>query len=95
MPDARYYVSQAKVLLSACTGVVDPALSIRLRGIAEDYLAKALKLKMDPRMRVSSPPLSPIHPAPHASDVGLIRLPAARPSPDTATPSLSLPAPDR
>ena len=91
MPDARYYVSQAKVLLSACTGTVDPVLSSRLMGVAQDHLAKALKLKMDPRQRVSSPPLSPTHPEPQLSNVGPIRLPAARPSPDTAASSLSVP----
>jgi hypothetical protein len=95
MPDARYYVSQAKVLLSASTGVVDPALSIRLRGVAEDYLAKALKLKMDPRLRVNSPPLSPTQPDPQVANVGLIRLTAARPSPDTVASSLSPPTPDQ
>jgi hypothetical protein len=54
MPDARYYVSQAKVLLSISADKCDPSLSVRVRGMAEEYLAKALKLKMDPSLRVRS-----------------------------------------
>jgi hypothetical protein len=53
MPDARYYVSQAKVLLSISADKCDPSLSVRVRGMAEEYLAKALKLKMDPSLRVT------------------------------------------
>lgn len=51
MPDARYYVGQAKILLSISANSCDPVLATRLRGAAEDYLAKALKLKMDLGLR--------------------------------------------
>jgi hypothetical protein len=46
MPDASYYVRQAKVLLTISSGACDPVLLSRCREIAEDYLAKAVKLKM-------------------------------------------------
>ena len=56
MPDARYFVRQAKVLLSISANSCDPALADRLRGTAEDYLAKALKLKMDLGVRAAPKP---------------------------------------
>jgi len=84
MPDARYYVRQAKILLSMSADVCDPALSDRLRGVAADHLAKALKLKMPSRLRVvSKPPVSEA--IPKAPDVGPACLPVASPSSDTAT----------
>ncbi|HEY3643211.1 MAG TPA: hypothetical protein VGL31_19105 [Xanthobacteraceae bacterium] len=57
MPDARYYVRQAKILLSLSSGGHDPVLSSRLREIAEDYLAKAVKLKIGIAEYLSSPDL--------------------------------------
>jgi hypothetical protein len=57
MPDASYYVRQAKILLSISSGAHDPVLLRRCREIAEDYLAKAVKLKLDRRL-----PLVPRHP---------------------------------
>jgi hypothetical protein len=87
MPDARYYVRQAKILLSMSADTCDPALSARLRGVAADHLAKALKLKMPSHLRmVSKSPASEI--IPEAPDVGPACLPAASPSSDTATLSL-------
>jgi len=84
MPDARYYVRQAKILLSMSADICDPALSDRLRGVAADHLAKALKLKMPSHLRVvSKPPASDV--APEAPDVEPACLPAASPSSDTAT----------
>jgi hypothetical protein len=57
MPDASYYVRQAKILLSISSGACDPVLVNRCREIAEDYLAKAVKLKMDRHLPlVSEPP---------------------------------------
>lgn len=57
MPDASYYVRQAKILLSISSGACDPVLLSRCREIAEDYLAKAVKLKMDRRLPlVPKPP---------------------------------------
>jgi hypothetical protein len=46
MPDGSYYVRQAKILLSISAGAYDPVLLRRFREIAEDYLAKAVKLKL-------------------------------------------------
>ena len=46
MPEASYYVRQAKILLSISSGAYDPVLMNRCREIAEDYLAKAVKLKI-------------------------------------------------
>jgi hypothetical protein len=84
MPDSRYYVSQAKILLSMSQGTCDPALFDRLRGVAADHLAKALKLKMPPHLRlVPKPPVSEV--VPEAPDVGPPCLPGASPSSDTAT----------
>lgn len=83
MPDARYYIRQAKILLSISAGTPDPVLSNRFRGVAEDYLARALKLKMDPRLQAKSPSPALI-PEPQAANAVPIRLAAARPSPDTA-----------
>jgi hypothetical protein len=74
MPDARYYVAQAKILLSMSADTCDPTLSDRLRGVAADHLAKALKLKMPSRLRVvSKPPVSEL--IPDSPDVGLACLP--------------------
>jgi hypothetical protein len=50
MPDASYYVRQAKLLLSISSGAYDPVLLSRCREIAEDYLAKAVMLKMNRRL---------------------------------------------
>jgi hypothetical protein len=50
MPDASYYVRQAKILLSISSGAYDPVLLSRCREIAEDYLAKAVMLKMNGRL---------------------------------------------
>jgi hypothetical protein len=50
MPDANYYVRQGKLLLSMSSSGCDPVLSGRLREIAEDYLAKAVKLRMGRRL---------------------------------------------
>ena len=63
MPDASYYVRQAKILLSISSGAYDPVLLRRCREIAEDYLAKAVKLKLDRRLPlVPKPPELPSHP---------------------------------
>jgi hypothetical protein len=50
MPEASYYVRQAKLLLSISSGAHDPVLLRRCREIAEDYLAKAVMLKMNRRL---------------------------------------------
>ena len=57
MPEASYYVRQAKLLLSISSGAHDPVLLRRCREIAEDFLAKAVKLKMERRLpQVPKPP---------------------------------------
>jgi|HubBroStandDraft_6_1064221.scaffolds.fasta_scaffold2638317_1 hypothetical protein len=56
MPDASYYVRQAKILLSISSGACDPILLGRCREIAEDYLAKAVKLKMGRRLPLAPKP---------------------------------------
>jgi hypothetical protein len=89
MPDARYYVRQAKVLLSMSADTCDPVLTERLRTVASDHLAKALTLKMPSHLRlISKPPADEVIPL--APDVGPTCLSEARPSSDTAT--LSPPA---
>jgi hypothetical protein len=62
MPDASYYVRQAKILLSISSGAYDPVLLRRCREIAEDYLAKAVKLKLDRLALVPKPPELQSHP---------------------------------
>jgi hypothetical protein len=47
MPEASYYVRQAKILLSISSGAYDPVLLSRCREIAGEYLAKAVMLKMN------------------------------------------------
>ena len=56
MPDASYYVRQAKILLSISSGAYDPVLLSRCREVAEDYLAKAVKLKMGRRLPLAIKP---------------------------------------
>jgi hypothetical protein len=56
MPDASYYVRQAKILLSISSGACDPVLLSRCREIAGDYLAKAVKLKMGRRLPLAPKP---------------------------------------
>ena len=59
MPDANHYLRQANALLSMSLGTSNPVVAGRLWEIAEDYLAKAVKLRVDnglsalPRLRVA------------------------------------------
>jgi hypothetical protein len=59
MPDANHYLRQANALLSMSLGTSNPVVAGRLWEIAEDYLAKAVKLRVDnglpalPRSRVA------------------------------------------
>jgi hypothetical protein len=62
MPNASYYVRQAKILLSISSGSCDPVVSDRVREVAEDYLAKAVKLKIGHSVPpVPRPPDFPRH----------------------------------
>jgi hypothetical protein len=47
MPDADHYLRQANILLSMSLGTSNPVVAGKLWEIAEDYLAKAVKLRID------------------------------------------------
>jgi hypothetical protein len=47
MPDANHYLRQANVLLSMSLGTSNPVVAAKLWEVAEDYLAKAVKLRVD------------------------------------------------
>jgi hypothetical protein len=47
MPDANHYLRQVNALLSMSLGMSNPVVAGRLWEIAEDYLAKAVKLRVD------------------------------------------------
>jgi hypothetical protein len=47
MPDAAHYLRQANALLSMSLGVSNPVIAAKLWELAEEYLAKAVKLRVD------------------------------------------------
>jgi hypothetical protein len=47
MPDANHYLREANVLLSLSLGSSNPVVAAQLWEIAQDYLAKAIKLRVD------------------------------------------------
>jgi hypothetical protein len=47
MPDADHYLREANVLLSMSLGSSNPVVAAQLWEIAQDYLAKAVKLRVD------------------------------------------------
>jgi hypothetical protein len=47
MPDADHYLREANVLLSLSLGSPNPVVAAELWEIAQDYLAKAIKLRVD------------------------------------------------
>jgi hypothetical protein len=47
MPDANHYLREANVLLSLSLGSSNPVVAAKLWEIAQDYLAKAIKLRVD------------------------------------------------
>jgi hypothetical protein len=65
MPDADHYLRQVNTPLSMSLGTSNPVVAGRLWEIAEAYLAKAVKLRVDhglpalPRSRAYSPLISP------------------------------------
>ena len=69
MPEANHYLHQAGVVLSLSLGTSNPIVAAKLREIAEEYLARAVKLRIDrglpPLPRSSASPSAP--PARHAS----------------------------
>jgi hypothetical protein len=47
MPDADHYLREANVLLSLSLGSPNPVVAAELWEIAQDYLARAIKLRVD------------------------------------------------
>jgi hypothetical protein len=47
MPDADHYLREANVLLSLSPGSPNPVVAAELWEIAQDYLARAIKLRVD------------------------------------------------
>jgi hypothetical protein len=47
MPDADHYLREANALLSLSLGSPNPVVAASLWEIAQDYLAKAIKLRID------------------------------------------------
>jgi hypothetical protein len=47
MPDADHYLHQANVILSLALGTSNPVVAAKLREIAQEYLARAIKLRLD------------------------------------------------
>jgi hypothetical protein len=47
MPDADHYLRQANALLSMSLGTSNPVVAAKFWEIAEDYLARAVKLRVD------------------------------------------------
>jgi hypothetical protein len=63
MPDADHYLRQANVLLSMSLGTSNPVVAAKFWEIAEDYLARAVKLRVDglsPLPRSRGPGLQPL-----------------------------------
>jgi hypothetical protein len=62
MRDASHYLRQANALLSMSLGTSNPVVAAKFWEIAEDYLAKAVKLRVDdglsalPKARLSPQP---------------------------------------
>jgi hypothetical protein len=63
MPDASHYLRQANALLSMSLGMSNPVVAAKFWEIAQDYLAKAVKLRIDdglpalPKSRLSLQPV--------------------------------------
>lgn len=47
MPDAEHYLRQANVLIALSLGTTNPVVAGRFWEVAEDYLARAVKLRLD------------------------------------------------
>src|SRR5579862_1518726 len=47
MPNANHYLQQANVVLSLSLGTSNPIVAAKLREIAGEYLARAVKLRVD------------------------------------------------
>jgi hypothetical protein len=66
MPEASHYLHQAGVILSLSFGTSNPIVAAKLREIAEEYLARAVKLRVDrglpPLPRTAALPARPYGP---------------------------------
>ena len=64
MPEASHYLHQAGVIFSMALGTSNPIVAAKLREIAEEYLARAVKLRVDcglpPLPRSSALPSEPM-----------------------------------
>jgi hypothetical protein len=47
MPEANHYLHQAGIVLSLSLGTSNPIVAAKLREVAEEYLARAVKLRID------------------------------------------------
>jgi hypothetical protein len=47
MPDSNHYLRQANALLSMSLGTTNPVVAAKFWEIAEDYLVRAMKLRVD------------------------------------------------
>jgi hypothetical protein len=66
MPDAKYYLRQARLILSLCLGTSNPVVDAQLREIADEYLARAVKLRVD-RGLPPFPRSAALPPRPHGA----------------------------
>jgi hypothetical protein len=64
MPDANHYLHQASLVFSLSLGTSNPIVAAKLREIAEEYLARAVKLRVDrglpPLPRSATVPTRPL-----------------------------------
>jgi hypothetical protein len=60
MPDASHYLHQANFVFSLSLGTSNPIVAAKLREIAEEYLARAVKLRVD--RGLPALPRSPVSP---------------------------------
>ena len=47
MPDAEQYLRRANVLIALSLGITNPVVAGRFWELAQDYLARAVKLRLD------------------------------------------------
>ena len=69
MPDASHYLRQANALLSMSLGASNPVVAAKFWEIAQDYLAKAVKLRVDDGLPALPRSRSSLQPGP---DTGVI-----------------------
>jgi hypothetical protein len=67
MPDASHYLRQANALLSMSVGASNPVVAAKFWEIAQDYLAKAVKLRIDDGLPALPRSRSSLQPGPDTS----------------------------